>query len=96
MVLRNGRLKRVQAKPHRLQQAYVFRNSSNLHELPFPPEPRIQQFLYLSKQHARAKAYMESTILVHRRFWWSSTGEIGAGQDHASLKNVPARNFRPT
>ncbi len=32
-----------------------------LHELPFrlSPDP---QFLYLSKQHARAKAYMESTI----------------------------------
>ena len=49
-----------------------------LHDLPFrlTPDP---QFLYLSKQHARAKAYMESTI------WFTDgfvviTGEIGAGK----------------
>jgi type II secretory pathway predicted ATPase ExeA len=49
-----------------------------IHELPFrlSPDP---QFLYLSKQHARAKAYMESTI------WFTDgfvviTGEIGAGK----------------
>jgi general secretion pathway protein A len=49
-----------------------------LHELPFrlSPDP---QFLYLSKQHARAKAHMESTI------WFTDgfvviTGEIGAGK----------------
>src|SRR5258708_17066634 len=49
-----------------------------LHELLFrlSPDP---QFLYLSKQHARAKAYMESTI------WFSDgfvviTGEIGSGK----------------
>jgi len=49
-----------------------------LEELPFrlSPDP---QFLYLSKQHARAKAYMESTI------WFTDgfvviTGEIGAGK----------------
>jgi len=49
-----------------------------LNELPFrlTPDP---QFLYLSKQHARAKAYMESTI------WFTDgfvviTGEIGAGK----------------
>jgi general secretion pathway protein A len=49
-----------------------------LHELPFrlSPDP---QFLYLSKQHARAKAYMESTV------WFADgfvviTGEIGAGK----------------
>jgi len=48
-----------------------------LKELPFrlSPDP---QFLYLSKQHARAKAYMESTI------WFTDgfvviTGEIGSG-----------------
>jgi len=47
-------------------------------ELPFrlSPDP---QFLYLSKQHARAKAYMESTV------WFTDgfvviTGEIGAGK----------------
>src|SRR6201985_3793061 len=49
-----------------------------LKELPFrlSPDP---QFLYLSKQHARAKAYMESTI------WFTDgfvviTVEIGAGK----------------
>jgi general secretion pathway protein A len=49
-----------------------------LNELPFrlSPDP---QFLYLSKQHARAKAYMESTI------WFTDgfvviTGDIGAGK----------------
>lgn len=49
-----------------------------LNELPFrlSPDP---EFLYLSKQHARAKAYMESTI------WFTDgfvviTGEIGAGK----------------
>ncbi|MDB6041750.1 MAG: hypothetical protein JWM63_301 [Gammaproteobacteria bacterium] len=49
-----------------------------LKELPFrlSPDPL---FLYLSKQHARAKAYMESTI------WFTDgfvviTGEIGAGK----------------
>src|SRR6185503_20158717 len=49
-----------------------------LHELPFrlTPDPA---FLYLSKHHARAKAYMESTI------WFTDgfvviTGEIGAGK----------------
>ena len=49
-----------------------------LNELPFrlSPDP---QFLYLSKAHARAKAYMESTI------WFTDgfvvvTGEIGSGK----------------
>ena len=49
-----------------------------LKELPFrlSPDP---SFLYLSKNHARAKAYMESTI------WFTDgfviiTGEIGAGK----------------
>ena len=49
-----------------------------LKELPFrlSPDP---QFLYLSKAHGRAKAYMESTI------WFTDgfvviTGEIGAGK----------------
>jgi type II secretory pathway predicted ATPase ExeA len=49
-----------------------------LKELPFrlSPDP---QFLFLSKHHARAKAYMESTI------WFTDgfvviTGEIGAGK----------------
>jgi len=50
----------------------------NLKEAPFrlSPDPG---FLFLSKQHARAKAYMESTI------WFTDgfvviTGEIGAGK----------------
>jgi type II secretory pathway predicted ATPase ExeA len=50
----------------------------NLTELPFrlSPDPA---FLYLSKHHARAKAYMESTI------WFTDgfvviTGEIGSGK----------------
>jgi type II secretory pathway predicted ATPase ExeA len=49
-----------------------------LNELPFrlSPDP---QFLYLSKNHARAKAYMESTI------WFTDgfvviTGEVGSGK----------------
>src|ERR1700681_3520787 len=49
-----------------------------LKELPFrlSPDP---QFLYLSKHHARAKAYMESTV------WFTDgfvvlTGEIGSGK----------------
>jgi general secretion pathway protein A len=56
----------------------MYQEFFKLHELPFrlSPDP---QFLYLSKQHARAKAYMESTI------WFTDgfvviTGEIGAGK----------------
>ena len=62
-----------------------------LKELPFrlSPDP---QFLYLSKQHARAKAYMESTI------WFTDgfvviTGEIGSGKTtliESLLKEVPS------
>src|SRR2546423_8858565 len=62
-----------------------------LKELPFrlSPDP---QFLYLSKQHARAKAYMESTI------WFTDgfvviAGEIGSGKAtliESFLKEVPA------
>src|SRR5437879_11078980 len=62
-----------------------------LKELPFrlSPDP---QFLYLSKQHARAKAYMESTI------WFTDgfvviTGEIGTGKTtliESFLKEIPA------
>jgi general secretion pathway protein A len=49
-----------------------------LTELPFrlSPDPA---FLYLSKQHARAKAYMESTIWFTDGFVIIS-GEIGAGK----------------
>jgi type II secretory pathway predicted ATPase ExeA len=62
-----------------------------LKELPFrlSPDP---QFLYLSKQHARAKAYMESTI------WFTDgfvviTGEIGSGKTtliESLLKEIQA------
>ena len=49
-----------------------------LRELPFrlSPDP---QFLYMSKQHARAKAFMESTIWLTDGFV-IITGEIGAGK----------------
>jgi len=56
----------------------MYTESFNLKELPFrlSPDP---QFLFLSRAHARAKAYMESTI------WFTDgfvviTGEIGAGK----------------
>ena len=56
----------------------MYLESFGLEEHPFrlSPDPR---FLFLSKQHARARAYMESTI------WFSDgfvvvTGEIGAGK----------------
>ncbi|HTY49449.1 MAG TPA: AAA family ATPase [Steroidobacteraceae bacterium] len=61
-----------------------------LRELPFrlSPDP---QFLFLSRQHARAKAYMESTV------WFTDgfvviTGEIGSGKTtliEAFLREVP-------
>ncbi|HTE43559.1 MAG TPA: AAA family ATPase [Steroidobacteraceae bacterium] len=56
----------------------MYLDQFNLRELPFrlSPDPA---FLFLSKHHARAKAYMESTI------WFTDgfvviTGEIGAGK----------------
>ena len=56
----------------------MYLESFGLKEPPFrlSPDPR---FLFLSKQHARARAYMESTV------WFSDgfvvvTGEIGAGK----------------
>jgi len=56
----------------------MYLDNFKLHELPFrlSPDP---QFLFLSRAHARAKAYMESTI------WFTDgfvviTGEIGAGK----------------
>src|SRR5579862_9588873 len=62
----------------RQQRTTMYLDPFKLKELPFrlSPDP---QFLYLSKQHARAKAYMESTI------WFADgfvviTGEIGAGK----------------
>jgi general secretion pathway protein A len=62
-----------------------------LKELPFrlSPDP---QFLYLSKQHARAKAYMESTIWFTDGFVVIS-GEIGSGKTtliESFLKEVPS------
>ncbi|HLK71992.1 MAG TPA: AAA family ATPase [Steroidobacteraceae bacterium] len=56
----------------------MYRELFNLRELPFrlTPDP---EFLYLSKAHARAKAYMESAV------WFADgfvviTGEIGCGK----------------
>jgi len=56
----------------------MYSENFKLRELPFrlSPDP---QFLFLSRAHARAKAYMESTI------WFTDgfvviTGEIGAGK----------------
>jgi general secretion pathway protein A len=56
----------------------MYTETFKLRELPFrlSPDP---QFLYLSRAHARAKAYMESTI------WFTDgfvvvTGEIGSGK----------------
>ena len=55
----------------------MYIESFKLRELPFrlSPDP---QFLFLSRAHARAKAYMDST------FWFTDgfvviTGEIGSG-----------------
>jgi general secretion pathway protein A len=69
----------------------MYLETFKLKELPFrlSPDPA---FLYLSKQHARAKAYMESTI------WFTDgfvviTGEIGSGKTtliESFLKEVPA------
>ena len=68
----------------------MYLDAFKLKELPFrlSPDP---QFLYLSKQHARAKAYMESTV------WFTDgfvviTGEIGSGKTtliESFLKEVP-------
>ena len=68
----------------------MYLEAFKLKELPFrlSPDP---QFLYLSKQHARAKAYMESTV------WFTDgfvviTGEIGSGKTtliESFLKEVP-------
>src|ERR1700685_1568722 len=64
-----------QARSSRLR---MYLDTFKLKELPFrlSPDP---QFLYLSKAHARAKAYMESTV------WFADgfvviTGEIGCGK----------------
>src|SRR5437879_8586613 len=59
--------------------------------VPFRLRP-VPQFRYLSKQHARAKAYMESTI------WFTDgfvviTGEIGSGKTtliESFLKEISA------
>src|SRR4029077_7333733 len=74
-----------------LESTRMYLEPFKLKELPFrlSPDP---QFLYLSKQHARAKAYMESTI------WFTDgfvviTGEIGSGKTtliESFLKEVPA------
>ena len=69
----------------------MYLDNFNLRELPFrlSPDP---QFLFLSRAHARAKAYMESTI------WFTDgfvviTGEIGSGKTtliESFLKEIQA------
>jgi type II secretory pathway predicted ATPase ExeA/pSer/pThr/pTyr-binding forkhead associated (FHA) protein len=56
----------------------MYRELFQLQEAPFrlTPDP---QFLFASKQHARAKAYMESTIWLADGFV-VITGEIGSGK----------------
>ena len=70
--------RRCAALPHCRTLGLMYLELFKLHELPFrlSPDPA---FLYLSKHHARAKAYMESTI------WFTDgfvviTGEIGSGK----------------
>src|ERR1700722_2717725 len=65
-------------RPAENEKRHMYLDLFKLKELPFrlSPDP---QFLYLSKQHARAKAYMESTI------WFTDgfvviTGEVGSGK----------------
>jgi len=65
-------------RPAENRKRHMYLDLFKLKELPFrlSPDP---QFLYLSKQHARAKAYMESTI------WFTDgfvviTGEVGSGK----------------
>lgn len=56
----------------------MYREQFQLNEAPFrlSPDP---QYLYASKQHARAKAYMESTIWLADGFV-VITGDIGCGK----------------
>ncbi len=70
--LRSGFLRRPNRSPR------CIANSSNSAEPPFrlTPDP---QFLFASKQHARAKAYMESTIWLADGFV-VITGDIGSGK----------------
>jgi len=70
--------RRNAASPGKKSNRHMYLDLFKLKELPFrlSPDP---QFLYLSKQHARAKAYMESTI------WFTDgfvviTGEVGSGK----------------
>ncbi len=69
----------------------MYTDHFKLKELPFrlSPDP---QFVYLSKAHSRAKAYMESTV------WFTDgfvviTGEIGAGK--TTLIETFLRNVDP-
>jgi type II secretory pathway predicted ATPase ExeA len=61
-----------------------------LNELPFRTSPD-PQFLYLSRQHAKAKACMESTVYLMDNFA-VITGEIGSGKTtliESFLKEIP-------
>ncbi len=69
----------------------MYRELFELNEPPFrlSPDP---QFLFASKQHARAKAYMESTIWLADGFV-VITGEIGSGKTtliEAFLSELPS------
>ncbi len=70
---RRGRELLARLYPQFVASALEFRNAHvsdlfNLSELPFrlTPDP---EFLYLSKAHARAKAYMESTVWSPMASW---------------------------
>ena len=83
----------------------MYREIFGLNEPPFrlSPDP---QFLFASKQHARAKAYMESTIWLADGFVVLS-GEIGSGKttlveaflselpDHVSLAYLSQTQITP-
>ena len=72
------RRSRFGEKGGKLDEAMSYLKHFNLSEQPFrlTPDP---DFLYWSKQHARAKAYMESTIWLADGFV-IITGEIGSGK----------------
>ncbi|NKB37093.1 MAG: AAA family ATPase [Gammaproteobacteria bacterium] len=71
------------------QLATLYHEFFGLHEQPFQLTPD-HSFLYLSKVHSRAKAYMEYTIW-NRDSFVVITGEIGSGKTtliHSLLSNM--------
>ncbi len=72
----------------------MYLKSFNLREHPFrvSPDP---SFLYLSKQHAQAKAYMDSALLLSDGFV-VITGDIGCGKTTLSanfIENIDDENI---